>query len=250
MAKLVILGTAWVIPDKRHENTHMIVSGANGSVLIDSGANPIVSLERAGVDPERLEALIVTHFHPDHISGVPMLLLNLWLIGRQQPLSIHGLRATLDKVQAMMMLYEWTEWPQFYPVNFERVSAREESLVLETSDFRILAAPTHHLVPSIAVKLVSRASGRALTYSSDTSPCDTLVRLARGADLLLHEASGATAGHSNAAMAGSIARQAGVRHLALIHYDGKANPDDLIAEARSTFDGLVTVAQDLDEFEF
>jgi ribonuclease Z len=249
MAKLVILGTAWVIPDKKHENTHMIVSGANGSVLIDSGANPIVSLERAGVDPERLEALIVTHFHPDHISGVPMLLLNLWLIGRQQPLSIHGLRATLDKVQAMMMLYEWTEWPQFYPVNFEKVSAREESLVLETTDFRILAAPTHHLVPSIAVKIISRANGRAITYSSDTSPCDTLVRLARGADLLLHEASGASAGHSNAAMAGSIARQAGVRHLALIHYNGKANPDDLIAEARSTFDGLVTVAQDLDEFE-
>ncbi len=250
MAKLVILGTAWVIPDKRHENTHMIVNGDNGSVLIDSGANPIVSLERAGVDPDRLESLVLTHFHPDHVAGVPMLLLNLWLIGRQQPLSIHGLRATLDKVQAMMTLYEWTEWPQFYPVTFEKVSAVGESRVLETTDFRILAVPTHHLVPGIAVKVVSRASGRFIAYSSDTSPCDMLVHLAHGADLLLHEASGASAGHSSAAMAGSIARQARVRHLALIHYDGKANPSDLIAEARSTFNGPVTVARDLDEFEF
>ena len=250
MTKLVILGTAWVIPDKKHENTHMIVKGDDGCVLIDSGANPIISLDRAGVDPDRLEALVVTHFHPDHISGVPMLLLNLWLIGRQQPLSVHGLRATLDKVEALMTLYEWTEWPQFYPVTFEKVSASGESLVLETTDVRILATSTHHLVPSIALKVISRATGRSIAYSSDTSPCDALVRLARGADLLLHEASGATAGHSSPAMAGAIARLAGVGRLALIHYDVKASPDELIDEAHSTFDGPVTVTQDLEEFDF
>lgn len=250
MTKLVILGTAWVIPDQKHENTHMIVQGDDGCVLIDSGANPIISLERAGVDPDCLRALVVTHFHPDHISGVPMLLLNLWLIGRQQPLSVHGLRTTLDKVEALMALYEWTEWPQFYPVTFEKVSPSGESLMLETEDVRILAASTHHLVPSIALKVISRATGRSVAYSSDTSPCDALVRLARGADLLLHEASGATAGHSSAAMAGAIARLAGVGRLALIHYDVKANPDDLIDEAHSTFDGPVTVTQDLEEFEF
>jgi len=249
MTKLVILGTAWVIPDEKHENTHMIVQGDNGCVLIDSGANPIVSLERAGVDPHRLEALVVTHFHPDHISGVPMLLLNLWLIGRQQPLSVHGLRSTLDKVEAMMTLYEWTEWPQFYPVTFEKVSAFGESLVLETQDVRILAASTHHLVPSIALRIISRTTGRSIAYSSDTSPCDALVRLARGADLLLHEASGATAGHSSAAMAGAIARLAGVGRLGLIHYDVKASPDELIDEAHSTFDGPVTVTEDLQEFD-
>jgi ribonuclease Z len=250
MARLVILGTAWVIPDTAHENTHLVVSGEHGAVLIDAGTNPLVSLERAGVDLDRLEALIVTHFHPDHVSGVPMLLLNLWLKGRQQPLSIHGLRVTLDKVQGMMGLFEWAEWPQFYPVTFDKVSAVKGALVLETLDFRIVAAPMHHLVPSIAVRVTSKASGRSFAYSSDTSPCDALVDLARDVDILLHEASGASAGHSNAAMAGSIARQAGVRHLILVHYDVKSDPADLVAEAQSTFDGQVSVPQDLDEFKF
>jgi ribonuclease Z len=250
MARLVILGTAWVIPDKAHENTHLVASGDHGAVLIDSGTNPIVSLERAGIDPARLEALIVTHFHPDHVSGVPMLLINLWLVGRQQPFSIHGLRVALDKIQGMMGLFEWAEWPQFYPVTFDKVSAVEGALVLETLDFRIVAAPMHHLVPSIAIRVTSKASGRSFAYSSDTSPCDALVGLARDADFMLHEASGASAGHSSAAMAGSLARQAGVRHLVLVHYDGKSNPADLVAEAHSTFDGQVSVPQDLDEFEF
>ena len=86
-------------------------------------------------------------------------------------------------------------------------------------------------------------------YSSDSSPCDTIVRLASGADILFHEASGAQVGHSSAAMAGAIARLAGVGHLALIHYDVKLASDDLLAEAQTTFDGKITITQDLDEFE-
>jgi ribonuclease Z len=228
----------------------MVVIGPSGSVLIDCGTSPIVSLQRAGVDIDRLLALIVTHFHPDHVSGMPMLLLNLWLMGRKQPMNIYGLRTVIDKVQAMMNLFDYSNWPEFYPVVFEAVAGVPGAQVLETPDLRIFATPTRHLVPSIAVRVISQASGRSVVYSSDTSPCDTLVQLARGADVLLHEASGAASGHSSAAMAGSIARQAGVGHLVLIHYDVKGNSDSLIAEARYTFDGRVTVTHDLDEFEF
>jgi ribonuclease Z len=195
-------------------------------------------------------ALIVTHFHPDHVSGVPNFLLGLWLIGRQNNLNIYGLRVTLDKVQAMMSLFEWKDWPGFYPVAFEPVRPAENTLVMETPDFRILAAPTRHLVPSLALKFVSQATGRSIVYSSDTSPCDALARLARGADVLIHEAAGAQSGHSSAAMAGSIARQAGVRRLSLIHYQTNESPDELMAEAHTTFSGEITVARDLDVFEF
>jgi len=249
MAQLVILGTANIISDAAHENTHMALQSTDGIVLIDCGANPPVSLQRAGLKLDQIQALIVTHFHPDHIAGTPILLLDLWLLGRKQPLHIHGTQETLAKLQTMMDLFEWNTWPEFYPVIFKPVELTRGASVLEMSDVLISAAPTHHHVSSIAIKIVSRLSGRSVVYSGDTSPCDAVVDLARGADILLHEASGVYLGHSSAAMAGSIARQAGVGRLALIHYDVSENLDRLVAEARSTFDGLVTVTQDLDVFE-
>jgi len=249
MTKLVILGTASVIPDEKHENSHMLLVANSGSTLIDcGGCNPIVSVRRAGVDPDDVHTLIVTHFHADHVSGLPGFLSNLWVMGRQRSLRICGLRSTLNKCQGMMNLFGWVDWPQFFPVVFVELDMKENVPVLETPDYRIVASPTRHFVPTIGVRITS-TGGRTVTYSSDSSPCDSLVRLARGADILLHEASGAQAGHSSAAMAGSIARQADVGRLALIHYDVKASSDALMAEAQATFDGEITLTQDMDEFE-
>jgi ribonuclease Z len=250
MAKLVILGTASFVPDETHDNAHLVVHGPVGSVLIDSGINPLVSLKRANLPFASLQAIIVTHFHPDHVSGLPNFLMGLWLMGRKTNLTLYGFRVTLDKVQALMSLFEWRDWPGFYPVAFEPVRPAENALIIETPDFRIHASPTHHLVPSLALKFTSPVSGRSIVYSSDTSPCDALERLARGADVLIHEIAGAASGHSSPAMAGAIARQAGAGHLVLIHYHTTDSPDDLIAEARSTFGGQITLAQDMDVFEF
>jgi ribonuclease Z len=250
MPRLVILGTASAVPDEKHDNTHMVLHGPHGSVLIDSGSSPLVALNRARVPHASLTAVIITHFHPDHVSGLPNFLQALWLLGRQSHLNIHGQRVTLDRFQALMSLFEWHDLPGFYPVTFAPVLAAENTLVLDTPDLVVHASPTHHFVPCLALRFTSKASSRSFVYSSDTSPCDALARLARGAEMLIHESAGAQSGHSSPSMAGSIARQAGVRHLVLIHYHVEDNPANMITEARSTFDGQITVAQDLDEFEF
>ncbi len=249
MPKMVILGTASFIPDETHENTHMLLQGEQGCVLIDSGSNPLISLKKAGLSADQLRTLILTHFHPDHMSGVPNLLMGLWLMGRTQPLNILGLNVTLDKVHSLMNLFEWRDWPGFYPVTFEPVQSFTGSTILEMPDFHIQMSPAHHLVPSIALKVTAQPGGKTLVYSSDTSPSDAVAQLARGADILVHEVAGAASGHSSPSMAGSIARQAGVGRLALIHYHTYLNPEDLVAEARSTYYGPITVLRDLDVIE-
>jgi ribonuclease Z len=249
MPKMVILGTASFIPDETHENTHMLLQGEHGSVLIDSGSNPLISLKRAGLSADQLSTLILTHFHPDHMSGVPNLLMGLWLMGRTQPLVIQGLHVTLDKVHSLMNLFEWKDWPGFYQVTFEPVQSLAGSTILEMPDLCIQMSPAHHLVPSIALKVTTQPGGKTLVYSSDTSPSDAVAQLARGADVLVHEVAGAFSGHSSPAMAGAIARQAGVGRLALIHYHTHLDPQDLIAEARSTYSGPITVLRDLDVIE-
>jgi len=246
---MVILGTASFIPDETHDNAHMLLQGEQGYVLIDSGSNPLVSLKKARLPADQLRTVIVTHFHPDHMSGMPNLLMGLWLMGRTQPLNILGLNVTLDKVHALMNLFEWRDWPGFYPVTFEPVQSFGGSTILEMPDLRIQMSPAHHLVPSIALKVTAQPSGKTLVYSSDTSPSDAVGQLARGADILVHEVAGAASGHSSPSMAGSIARQAGVGQLALIHYHTFLNPEDLIVEARSTYYGPITVLRDLDVIE-
>jgi ribonuclease Z len=249
MTKLVALGTANVTPDENHGNSHLLLVAKSGSTLIDcGGGNPIVGIRRAGVDPNDVHTLIITHFHPDHVSGLPGFLLSLWVMGRQRSLRICGPRSTLSKCQAMMNLFGWVDWPQFFQVVFVELELKENVPVLETPDYRIIASPTRHFVPAIGVRITA-TGGQTVVYSSDSSPCDTIVRMANGADILFHEATGAQVGHSSAAMAGAIARQAGVGHLALIHYDVRFPPDDLRAEAQTTFDGKITITQDLDEFE-
>lgn len=250
MPKLILLGTANAIADAEHENTHMAVVGQDGVVLIDCVSSPKVRLARAGIELDDIGDLIVTHFHPDHVSGVPLLLMNMWLMGRARPLRIYGLHHCLERLEDMMGFYHWERWPKFFPVAFHRLPEQERILVLEKSEYRILASPVRHLVPTIGLRLESLQAPRAIAYSCDTEPTASVVNLASGAEVLLHESSGASVGHSSAADAGRVAREAEVGRLLLIHYPTIGLDETALAkEARSTFPGPVELARDFLEIE-
>jgi len=245
MAKLIFLGTSNAISDEKHENTHMVLVGRERTVLIDCPNNPIMRFANARVDFARLTDLILTHFHPDHVSGVPQLLMNMWLMGRHAPLTVHGLPHTLDRMENLMGLYGWTEWPGFFPVTFHRVPHQPLVPVITDEEFTILAEPVQHFIPTIGLRIEFAKSGKTLAYSCDTEPCAQVVHLAEGVDILVHESSGALPGHSSAAQAGQAARQAEVGQLYLIHYPtGQFASGDLVAEARQQFEGPITLAQD------
>jgi ribonuclease Z len=251
MAKLIILGSSNAVPDREHENTHMVLVGDSRTVLIDCPNSPLLRLEQAGVDFHNLTDLILTHFHPDHVAGAPQLLMNMWLMGHRKPISIYGLQHTLDRLENLMGFYGWSEWPNFYPVMFHRLPAREMTPVLDCEEYKIIASPVQHFIPTIGLKIEFPAANKSVAYSCDTEPCGQVVRLAAGADLLIHEASGQLPGHSSAAQAGEAASQAEVGELYLIHYPtGKYAKGDPIAEARQRFEGPVKLAQDFTTLEF
>lgn len=251
MPKLIILGSSNAIPDDEHENTHMALVGRERLLLIDCVNNPSVRLRQAGLDITQVTDLIVTHFHPDHVSGVPSLLMNSWLLGRRKELHIYGLEHTIERVQKLMDAYDWDTWPNFYPVEFHALPEKEMVPVTESQEFRIFASPVKHLIPTLGLRIEFVETGRVLAYSCDTEPSPQVVRLAAGADVLIHEATGATQGHSSAAQAGEVAREANAAALYLIHYrTGDADPSPLIAEASATFPGRVDLAHDFMELEF
>jgi ribonuclease Z len=251
MTRLIILGSSNAIPTQDHENTHFVVAGDERTILIDCVSNPIIRLQQAGIDFNNVTDLILTHFHPDHVSGVPLLLMNMWLMGRKKRLDIYGLHYTLDRVEDLMGFYGWEEWPNFFPVVFFRLPSEEQTQVLESDEFNIKASPVKHMIPSIGLRMEFKKKNIVVAYSCDTEPCDQVVHLSENADYLIHESAGAFLGHSSAYQAGEIAKRAGAHHLYLIHYPtGKFASGNLVDEAKKSFSGPITLAEDFMSLEF
>ncbi len=247
MSRITFLGTASAVPNETHQNSHFILETEEKVILVDCSGNPVVRLEQAGIDPLRVTDLILTHFHPDHVSGAPLFLMDLWLMGREKPLIVHGLEDVVERFEEMMGLYQWEDWKGFYPVEFHGLPSEEMVPVVNSESIRIFSSPVCHMIPAIGLRF--ELEDGVVAYSTDTGPCEQVVRLAEGADILIHEASGASHGHSSPEEAGEIASQAGVKTLVLIHYPPDADIIDLAVQAGSTFDGDVIPAEDLMQLE-
>lgn len=247
MSKLIFLGTSSAVPAKYQENTHFIVQTKQRTILVDCVGNPVVRLEEAGIDPLSITDLILTHFHPDHVSGVPLLMMDLWLMGRQDALRVYGLEDVVDRMVKMLELYDWQTWQGFYPVEFFGMPDQHVTL-FDDQQVKVEAFPVCHMIPGIGLQMTLPDGG--FCYSSDTGPCSTVMEMASGMDFLIHEATGPGEGHSSPQQAGQIASQAGVKRLYLIHYPPDADEDQWVSSAKETFSGEVVLAKDLMVVEF
>ena len=252
MAKLIFLGTASAVAFEGHENTYMVLQGDKSSILIDCAAKPLLQLKKTGIHFNDLSDLVITHFHADHVSGLANLLMDMWILGRQTKFCIHGSQHSISRAETMMGLFEWDTWKNMYPVSFHTIPLIESSLVLENSEFKIHSSPVEHLIPTLGLRIENLENGFVAAYSSDTNPVEQMVRLAAGADVLIHEAGGSFQGHSTSAEAGEIASQAQAGKLYLIHYSmyGGKTAASIISGAADTFPGEVVLAEDLMEIEF
>ena len=249
MTELTFLGTSKAVPNNEHQNSHFVVKSNDRVILVDCGVNPLVRLGQIGVDPIGVTDLIITHFHPDHVSGFPLFLMDLWLIGRENALDIYALQDVIDRLKALMTLFGWEEWEEFYPVTFHSLPNSEMQLCVDSTQIKMWTIASCHSVPSMGIKLVFPEG--SLCYSSDTAPCDAIERLAKGVDFLIHEASDENGhGHSTPEQAGEIAKKAGVKVLCLIHYDPESDLDDLRKRAEQTFGGTVIIAEDFMTINF
>lgn len=243
MNRFIILGSANAVPKIGQENTHLYAQVENRRTLIDCGDNALVSLKKNKIDPNTITDLILTHFHPDHAGSLPLLMMTMWLEKRTLPLTIHGLEYTLDRAKALLGLFGWTNWPGMYPVTFNTAKEEGSTTLIQDENVTISARPVLHLIPTIGLRF-DFVAGKTVTYSCDTEPCDNLMKLANGADILLQESAGPGKGHTSAAQAGEIAAAANVKHLILIHYDQSVGGDVLLSAAQKTFFGEVSLAVD------
>jgi ribonuclease Z len=246
---VVPLGVAAALPDAEHANSYLAVVGHNGYWLVDCADGPIGRLQRAGLDPLAVRGIIITHFHPDHVYGLPAYLLGLFVLARgeprSEPLPLYARAEVLASVREMVALFEPQSWVEPLSLVYHEIAPEVGAPVAEDDEFTVTAAPTQHSIPSMAVRFAWRGASRAFVYSSDTFPCPEVETLARGATLLFHEATDSDRNHTRPGAAGALAARAGVGRLALIHY--YTQPDAMahaLAEAAKTFGGPVELAEE------
>ena len=251
MAKLIFLGTASAVAYEDHENSYMVLKGESSSILVDCAANPILRLKKAGIDFREVNDLIITHFHADHVAGLPNLLMDMWILGRQAEFRIYGFQHTISRVNKMMKLFDWDTWDHMYPVSLITIPEKEIYPVLENPDFRIFSSPVDHLIPTIGLRIETVKNNFIIAYSPDTNPISQMIQLGTDADILIHEAGGSYEGHTSPSQAGEVAAQANAGSLYLIHYSlyGDKNAESIITEAKKTFPGKVVLAEDFMEID-
>lgn len=203
----------------------MLAFEAESVVVVDCGGDVVHRLLAGGVDLDRIALLILTHEHPDHIAGFPLFMEKIWLAQRRRPLPVRGPKAALAQARRIFETFDTSGWKGLPAIEWGEIPLEEEATVWEDESWRITASPGKHSVPVIGLRVEDRRDGGRAAYSADTERTSGFERLARGVDLLVHEATGDFAGHTAAGDAAAVAQAAGAQRLVLVHlppgFDGR-----------------------------
>jgi len=226
----------------------LVVATAESLILVDLGPGTLRRLCDAGIDWKAIDMILVTHFHPDHVSDlVPFLFASNYAYGpfREAPFHLIGPTGMEQFYSAMVRVYG--HW--IVPAN-ERLMLHEMNSAstdrFAAGKVEIFSAPSAHSAPSLSYRI--EAEGSSITVSGDTDVTDNLVELAQGTDVLICECSMPEGrkipGHLVPSEACDIARRASARRLVLTHFYPPCDEVDVAKQAAVTFAGEIIRAED------
>jgi ribonuclease BN (tRNA processing enzyme) len=185
--KLTIVGSGDAFGSGGRFNTCFMVETLGRTMLLDFGASSLVALRAQAIDPNRIDAIVLTHLHGDHFGGLPFLFLDgQFLSRRTRPLVIAGPPGTRARIDALLEVFfprsGGTAW--HFPWEVIEITPKGTSEVIGLT---ITTAEVIHFsgAPSTAVRVSDGHS--VLAYSGDTEWTDALLPIADGADLLIIE---------------------------------------------------------------
>jgi ribonuclease BN (tRNA processing enzyme) len=167
--------------------TCMLVDAPETRFCLDFGASSLIGLRREGVDPNTIDAIVLTHLHGDHCGGVPFLLLDAMLGSRRtSPLTVlgpAGVEAHLDILREALFPGSGGMLPRF-PVGYVEVVPGEET---RAAGLSVSAVEARHARESHPSAIRVSVGGVTIAYTGDGELTDDLRRLVSGVDLLVAE---------------------------------------------------------------
>jgi ribonuclease BN (tRNA processing enzyme) len=276
-ASLVLLGTAGgPTPKKQRAAPSQAVVVGDRIYVVDAGNGVGRQMRLAGLPPANLRHLFLTHHHSDHAADLVTLPLLAWAAGLESKLTLHGppplkravkagLKGNAFDIETRIVDEGRPDLRGLLDVH----EFRADGVVLKDESVTVTAARVAH--PPIREAYAYRFDGEgwSIVISGDTAPSGSLVRLAKGADVLVHEvlildddgilaALGKPTGHplvehvlnshTRYRDVGRVAAEAGVKSLVLSHYvpgDATFDREKVLAEIRKTYPGEVIFGEDL-----
>ncbi len=247
---LHILGSGSGLPTAERDTSSLLIGAHEGWSLIDCPGSVVQKLAQRGLRPHQLRRLLLTHDHVDHVYGFPHLLQALAIAGGCDSLLVVAPKQTLDTVRAMVRTHG-LEGDRYPRLDLDEIPLTEDAAIVAAEGLSIRTTPAAHGRDTASVRFETGSA--AVCYSSDTRPSEAVERLARGADMLLHDCAGPHrrreefgVSHSSAREAAQVAANAGVGGLVLMHLGARdrAELDECVEEAQATFAGTVIAAHD------
>jgi ribonuclease BN (tRNA processing enzyme) len=237
--KLTVIGFWGGYPKKNAASSGYLLEHDGFQLLIDCGSGVLAKLQNV-IQPEELDSVIISHYHPDHIADIGVL---------QHARLIQGF---LRKEMPVLPIYgHHFDQHEFAKLTYKKITegiAYESNEVLTVGPFQVSFLKTNHPVPCFAMRI--EVGRKVLVYTADSSFKEEFIGFSRDADVLLCECNfygnqnGKSAGHMNSIDAGRLAREAGAKQLILTHLPHYGNLNNLITEASSEFTGIIKLANE------
>lgn len=245
---LTVLGCSGTWASAESGCSGYLVEDGTTRIWIDCGPGTMTAIQRHCALTD-VDALVVTHEHPDHCMELPVLR-NAYKYGldvRDVPLyAPRGVLATLESIVGARNVM-----PTFLP------KLVGDGSVARIGGLRLTFSRTDHPVETLAVRIDDEAGGSgSIGYSSDTGPSWSLAALGDGIDLAVVEASflhadigQAHAVHRTALQTGEDAKAAGAARLVVTHVTPNGDGEAHRAEAETAFGGPTLLARPHERYE-
>lgn len=246
--RIILLGTGTAVPFNGRAQTGILIETGDGICLIDCGSGVINNLSSVQYNPADIEAVLITHMHPDHVNDTISLLAARALSGVFQT-TIYGPEGIDNCINSLVNAYSGLQTHTHQ--NITALRAQEE---IKLSGISIRTFPTHHgQQNSIGYKI--QYGNKVVVIPGDTAVSGQDLSIADGADLLIHECSYPdgieTPDHTTpSALAEAISGRS-IDKLVLVHLYQEAYivRDAILKTVSQRFAGEIIIGNDLDAFE-
>jgi ribonuclease BN (tRNA processing enzyme) len=185
--RLTVIGSGDAFGSGGRHNTCFHLVAGERTVLVDCGASAPVALRAMNIDPNTIDAVILSHLHGDHFGGVPFLMLDgQFLSRRERPITFAGPPGTRDRISAAMEVFypNSTKTKYRFPWSVQEIAvgAPADVLGLKVTSTEVIHSSG---APSTALRIGDGT--KTFAYSGDTQWTDALLTVASGADLFIVE---------------------------------------------------------------